>query len=451
MMKKPKIKISDSLVNITKMSSGTMLGQVVSFIAVPIYTRMYGASILGIAAIVNSIVAVVTSFSDLGLKNAIMIEDDEKTESIYTIISTITAITAVIVGLLSVAYYTFIDTSIGLNPVYMGLLIGINVFLSPQTQTCYTWLNKMGHYDVLMKNPVIHNLAMALVTIGLGVLGFKEYGYFIGMLVGTIITIIRMKFYLPRKMFNFKIEDYLYVFRTKKEFYLYQMPTNVLAQFKEQVPVFAIQTFFGVEVLGYYSITLKYLGLPINLLGQSIGRVFFKNVAEMTRKAQDIGEYAFKNVSRAMMLAAIPLIAIYSAGDIACVLLFGDEYIVAGNIMRIIASNSFLNFLMVSCNGMTVVLHRQKASMVTSICQMVGYALGITAGYVFTRDIYLSCLLMTIIYAIVQGTFFGYLFHCANIDWKRYAIKLVQTLAVTFGCSFVLRGILFIIGIVPAM
>lgn len=443
-----RLKKSESMIDVAKIASGTMIGQVISFVAVPIYTRMYGASILGTWTIINSIATVITSFSDFGLKNAIMIEKEEETEKLYTAITTLTALIAAITGIISGFYYGYIDKSLGMNPAIAGLMIGLVSFLTPQTQTCYTWLNKKGEYNILMKNPLIHNVAMAVITIGLGALGYIQYGYYIGVIAGSIITILRMKIYLPRRLFNFHFDDYRQLIKTKKEFYLYQMPTNVLGQFKEQVPVFAIQSLFGVEMLGYYSITMKYLKLPINLLAQSIGRVFFKTVAEMTRKGQGIGEYAFRNVCRAMKLAVVPLIFIYAAGDVMCPFLFGSDYIIAGNIMRIVASNSFFMFIMVSCQGMTVTLHKQRNNMIASILQMVGYAGGIGLGYALTRSIYVSCALMTIAYALVQGVFFATLFEAAGVSWKRYAAKVGLYLSMIFIGTFAVRGILLFFGIV---
>lgn len=445
---KNKIKISDSLKNVTKISSGTLLGQIISFIAVPIYTRMYGASILGIAAVINSVSVIITSFSDLGLKNAIMIEDEDKTEQLYTMISTLTAIVALVTTVVSFFYYKYIDVTLEINAFWMAVIMGISVFVTPQTQTCYTWLNKKGQYDVLMKNPIVHNLSMAIISIVLGLLGFKKYGYFIGLVGGSIITIVRMKLYLPKVMFDFNLNDYKYMLKTKKEFYLYQMPTNVLGQFKEQVPVFAIKMFFGVEMLGYYSITTRYLNLPINLLAQSIGRIFFKEVADLARNKKPVGEYAIRNVKRAMMFASIPLIAIVSIGDLACVIMFGKDYIVAGNIMRIIALNSFLMFIMISCNGLTIVLHQQKANMIASILQMVGYMLGISAGYFLANNIYISCGIMTIIYVLVQGVFFGYLFEKSGAGWQRYALNMLKSFGMIAGCSVIVRAILLTFGIV---
>ena len=72
-----KLKSSEGLKNVSKISGGTMLGQIVSFIVVPIYTRIYGASIMGMWALFQSMASIIVTFSDMGLKNAIMMEEND--------------------------------------------------------------------------------------------------------------------------------------------------------------------------------------------------------------------------------------------------------------------------------------------------------------------------------------------------------------------------------------
>ena len=50
-----KNKLSGNKKNIAKISSGTLLGQVISVITLPIITRIYGAEVIGIWTLLNSI------------------------------------------------------------------------------------------------------------------------------------------------------------------------------------------------------------------------------------------------------------------------------------------------------------------------------------------------------------------------------------------------------------
>ena len=84
-----KLQLSSGLKNIAKVSTGTILGQIISILVLPIYTRIYGASIIGDWTLFTSISVIVGTFSDLGLMNAIMIEKEEKSVELYQVVTTI--------------------------------------------------------------------------------------------------------------------------------------------------------------------------------------------------------------------------------------------------------------------------------------------------------------------------------------------------------------------------
>ena len=64
---KNKFSTSPMLKNITKISSGTLLGQLVSLVTLPIFTRIYGATVIGYWTLFTSVAFIVNSFSDFFL------------------------------------------------------------------------------------------------------------------------------------------------------------------------------------------------------------------------------------------------------------------------------------------------------------------------------------------------------------------------------------------------
>ncbi|MBE5825487.1 MAG: hypothetical protein E7307_02510 [Butyrivibrio sp.] len=450
-----KIKSSEAIKNVSKITGGTMLGQIISFIVVPIYTRLYGASIMGTWALFASIANIIVTFSDMGLKNAIMMEEDEKdTIELYTVITTMTLMISGIASLIVFIYYSINPKEGGLKSWMIAIFVFVLAITLQQTQTCYTWLNKKSDYSILMKNPVVNNVSAAIIIILLGVLGFKSYGYYLGTMAGQIITLIHMRIHLPNRFLNFNYNSYKKVFKRQQHFIIYQLPANVLAQVKEQIPTFLINGFFGAEMLGYYSISMRYLKMPISLLAQSIGRVYYQTTSDMKRKGQSllsIGQYSLKNISRAMKLACIPMILIISVGDIACEILFGSGYSVAGDIMRIAAFNSFFLFIATATSGLVIVIDKQKYMLWCAIGQMAGYIFGISFGYYAYGSIYISCLAMTITFVLLQIVYFSFLFNATGVNWKTYVFNVFKQIIIIVLGAGVIRLGCFAIGIVQTM
>lgn len=450
-----KIKISNSVKNVTKISGGTMLGQAISFIVVPIYTRLYGASVMGLWTLFASIANILITFSDLGLKNAIMVEKDEdETTELYTVITTLTLFISLLVSVGVFVYYSVKPDDSGLPSWLIALFVFVLAITLQQTQTCYTWLNKNSEYSILMKNPIVNNLSAAVVIIALGFMGQIKYGYYIGTMVGQIVTLIHMRVHLPKKFLTFNWNSYKKVFAKQKHFIYYQLPSNVLAQIKEQIPVFLIKGFFGAEILGYYSISMKYLRMPITLLAQSIGRVYYQTISKMKREGENlknIGDYSLKNIRRAMKFAFIPMVVMIAFGDVACEIFFGTEYEIAGNIMRIISFNSFFLFLATATNGLAIIIEKQTYMLACGIAQLIGYVVGIATGFYFFQSIYISCLAMTITYVVAQIIYFAFMFKATKVNWMAYVKNALCSMGLIMIVAEGIRYVLYLFHVVSTL
>ncbi len=439
-----KIKNSKIMKNVTKISSGTLFGQIISIITVPIFTRIYGAEILGIWAFLNAIYLFVNSFSDLGLTFSIMTEKgEEKRKKTYTIITTIVAMISIIIAIgIGIVYSTIKTNDTGLNIIFLVIYSFIAIFTLQQTQVCYTWLNKKEKYSVLMKNPIINNVTFAIFGIGIGLLGFKEYGYFIGWLLGQIVTLIHMKRYLPKKMFNFNFKEYKDVLKEHTQFLKYQLPANIVNVFKNQLPTYLIESFFGTTILGYYSIAVKVLNIPIVLLGNAVGRVFFQESSNMTEKGKKIGEFTYKSLITMMKVGILPMIGLVAFGKIIIIIFLGKDWEVAGDIISIVAFQSYFMFLTASVQGISINLNKQNYVRNMYIAQAITIFLSFVVGRYIFNNIYIALLLMVITFIIINVTYFCAMFKVMEVSYKDYLKKVILNFGIIFIISVLIKIIL---------
>lgn len=448
MLKKIKGKLSGNKKNIAKISSGTLLGQMVSFITLPIITRIYGAEVLGLWAIFHSYSMIVKSFSDLGLTHSIMVEDDENVEKTYKVVSTLAAVISVISAIILTLYFAFISKSNDLNIAFLFFFFAFIFFTTQQVQLCYTWLNRDGKYNVLMKNPIVNGVSYGFFAIILGLLGMKVYGYFVGYMIGQIITLIHMKRNLPKRMFTFNIQNYKETFSKNKRFIIYQTPTNLITNFKNQFPVFLIKAFWGTEILGYYSITVRLLQIPSTLLARAIGRVFFHTTAAMKREGKKLGVYVYKSLTRGMKIGIIPMILLMAFGDIGAVILLGPDWAIAGDFVRIMTLQYFFRFLTSSVQGLSITLNKQHYALVSSITQIVGFLIGAIVGKFVFDDIYVGLALMSIFYIVINIIYFCFILKVMSVSVIKYIRNVVASIFTIISASFAIRWLFDFFGVI---
>ena len=441
---------SQMLRNVTKISSGTILGQALSIVTLPIFTRLYGATVIGYWTLFTSVAVIVNAFSDLGLSNAIMMDDEgEQSEKLFSVITTISFIISLIVGVGYFVIKSVTPDPSGLHPLFYSIVLFVLIFTQQQVNVCYNWLNKKKQYNILMKNPIINNVSVAVIAIPLGLMGFTKYGYYIGLVLGQVFTLFHMRRYLPRIFFDFKFRDHFDVIRSHLTYVKFQMPTYLVAQVKNQAPVFFIRSFFGVEILGYYSVCMRVLNIPVNLLASSIGKVYYQTAAEMKKKGQEVGDFTFRNIKRAMYVAIAPMVVIMSFGDIVCTLFLGNDYVITGNLSRIIVFMTFFQFLMMATQGITIVLEKQQYALISGIVQIIGYVVGLSIGkYVFS-SLYIAVALMTVVFCVIQIIYFSKLFKIAGVSVTLYLKHVFSTLGLIIVITAVIRITLIALNIVP--
>lgn len=433
--------VSNRMKNVAKISSGNIIGQLISIATLPFIARIYGAEIMGIWTVISSISNILMTFCDLGLSQALMISEEEEKVPLYRFISTFSVLSCFCSSVIVFIYYAIIGDK-GFNySILVSLFTFVYSFTLRQVQTCYTLLNREKEYTVLMKNPIINHGTMALLAIVIGMIGGEKYGYYIGMTLGQLLTLLHMKRKLPSGMFFFDVQQGKKILAKYNDFVKFQMPTLVMAQLRQQLPNLLIGSLFGNIVLGYYSISFRLLNMPVTFIGQALGRVFYQAAAEMQRKGENISLFVYRNLKRAILLACIPMAFFAAYGDIAVILFFGIEYSVGGIISRIVVFQTFFTFVSTSTQGLDIVLRKQKVAMITCIAQTITSSLSVISTYYITNNIYVCVVLMTITFVVIQILYFCKMFVIMGNSPKNYLKNIIPALCIIGVSSLVLRMI----------
>ena len=229
------------------------------------------------------------------------------------------------------------------------------------------------------------------------------------------------------------------------------MPSNIILQIKSQLPTLLIKAFFGSEMLGYYSVSVRLMNMPITLLASSLGKVFFQKASEINRNGGNVGEFTLKSLQRAMKIAIIPIVLMLVVGDLLITLFFGGNYIVAANILRIMIFYGLFLFLSMSVNGVAIVINKQKYMMYSGFFQIIGFISGLWVGAKIFDSIYVGIIGMSLTFIIIQIVYFCSIFKDAQIRLERYLKPLFFEVFVIVLLYIVMRYGLIILGIVNSM
>jgi len=426
--------MSSSIKSVFKISSGTIVGQLCSIASLPFITRIYGADVIGVWAIITSISGIVNTVSDIGLTNSLMVCKEQEIENQYRAISALNvAICSLCVPLVAL-YCILLSYDIVRMATIVGCTLAYSITLQ-QVSINYMLLNRRQEYGVLMKNPLINQLVAAAASIALGVAGYVSWGYFVGMIAGQVVTLchMRRKVFIPYK--RVPIAYLCGMLSREREFIFCQMPSNIAYQVRSQLPTLIIGSLFGTTVLGNFSIAQKLLNIPVTFIGQAVGNVFYQRIASMREDVPAVAQFVQRNMRRTMAIAIVPMALLIALGDPIISLVFGSGYELGGAMVGVIGFQSLFSFLTASIKGIDIVLGKQRYSMLTGIAHAIVTPLSMIAAYAATGDVIVCVTAMVAGFIVVQIPYYGALYRYMGLSVPRYLVEVLAMLVGTLMLS----------------
>ena len=113
-----------------------------------------------------------------------------------------------------------------------------------------------------------------------------------------------------------------------------------------------------VELAGYYSLTLRVLGLPAALVGQAVSQVFYPTVAEMSVPS---ARSLIERTATALLLLSFPIFVIVALhGPSLFVWVFGDSWRTSGRFAQYLSPFLMISFVSSPLSTYTLVQRKQR-------------------------------------------------------------------------------------------
>ena len=432
------MKISTNVKNVFKISSGTVAGQLCSVVSLPFITRIYGADIIGVWAIITSVSGIVNTISDIGLTNSLMVCEEGEVENQYRAISALNVVVCALCTPLVALYCAFLSYDAPRAAIVVICTLIYSITLQ-QVSINYMLLNRRREYDVLMKNPLINQLVASFSSVVLGIAGFISWGYYVGMIAGQAVTLIHMRRRVAISYRQVSLTYFRSLLSRERDFIICQMPSNIAYQVRGQLPTLIIGSLFGTAVLGNFSIAQKLLNIPVTFIGQAVGNVFYQRIASMRGNVGTIAQFVQRNMRRTMTVAIVPMAFLIALGSPIIDFVFGGGYELGGAMVGVIGFQSLFSFLTASIKGVDIVLGKQRYSMLTGIGQAAVVPLSMAIGYLATEDVIACVAAMVVGFVVVQVPYYAALYRYMNLSVPRYLAEVLTMLIGTFVLSALIK------------
>lgn len=392
-----KIKRNSILRNIAIVATGTAAAQSLSILFSPLITRIYGPNEFGLLGVFLAMVSIISPIAALTYPTAIVLPKEENEAkglirlSLYTagIFSLITALTLVFFKNTIVSMFQISSIS---NFLY---LLPFLIMSSSLSQVTEQWMIRTKRFKLIGKVTFLSSLIMNISKVGLGwfhpiaavlvvisVLGNTLHAFM--LLIGDNLNNLR-NILQWNKDKNSKIP--LKALAKKYiDFPVYRAPQVLLNAVSQSIPVLFLSIFFSPASAGFYSLSKTVLAMPIGFLGKSIGDVFYPRIAEAANDGENIKDIITRVTFWLILIGIFPFGVIIIFGPSLFSIVFGENWIQAGEYARWLSLWLFFMFINRPSVIAIPILRLQGAFLIFEIISVLIKVLALYIGFFMFRD-----------------------------------------------------------------
>lgn len=404
-----KILKSDFLKSFLTLFTGTALSQIIPILASFILTRLYDEYDFGALEFFLKIQSFLVVVATLRYDFAVPLpKSDKHAFNLLSFSMRFNLIFLVICQVIVVILYLLNELlAWEINHFWVYLFLPITVFFLALNEQFDYWFTRKKWY----KNITVSRVTRALLNNGtkivLGIFNWSFTGLIAGNIVGAFSSCLAFfsKYRKHREVYQgFKSKKQQRVLLKKySDFPMVTMPHALTDMTRDLIFIAALSTFYGLEVLGAFALTLRILRAPISFVGSALGQVFFQKVSTHVAHNEPIYQLTKRTTLQLFGLSLIPFVILGLWGTEIFAFLFGKNWGESGLYARIMVPWIFIQFVSSPLSRIPAVLKKQKQFFILSVSLSILYILSLTIGHYY----YVESSFPVVLFWITMIQFFG--------------------------------------------
>ncbi|HAM98973.1 MAG TPA: hypothetical protein DCQ26_10225 [Marinilabiliales bacterium] len=412
--------------NVATLTSGSVIAQALPVLVFPILTRVYSKEAIGFYFVFVGIGLITQIIASLQYELAILLPKDKKDSNTIFELSLIIVLvnTLIMQGLILLLddwLYSLIKQEGFAQFIH---LIPLSTFLLGMFRVLNNYMNLERKYKHIAYSKIAKSVTLGIIQVGMGLLGFLTSGMVIGLLAGQAVSVIYLVIQLIyRTEFKFQWDwtSMIRLAKVYKDMPIFNTAISFLSNLSNQLPVFFLSRYFGAAASGDYGLANRVVSTPMELVGSSVGQVFFQESAHLVKTKGDLHQLVKDTYKRLFKIAIIPFLLLLISAPWLFSWFFSDEYITSGYLTQILIPWLFLNFLNSPVSYLFDVLNKQRFMTIFHTVYFLSRIAGLLAGFYIFQNVFIAVAIFSTIGILFNGyTIYYYLKISKSTDFQIY-------------------------------
>lgn len=303
--------------NVSLLLGGTAVAQGLAFIALPVISRQYSPSVFGDYALFVTCSGIVSSVASLRYDQAVQLPSSEHEATILTALA---LIFPVLFGFLCLLGAVPLVLG-GIGQIYgfpteiaLGLL-GFSVVAAASSQLALSWTLRKKQFRTAALANIVRAITVITTQIVLGMSqGIALYlvlGYVVGECAALVVfTWSHIRSGTVPAFGMIRLREIRPIMREYSDFPKYNSAQGLMNSISQGIPAFVLMHFYGADAVGNYSMSLRVIQSPLNLVLTPVRQAFLQRTSELKAHGQDLMP-DFRKMTRALIaIVAFPTLVI---------------------------------------------------------------------------------------------------------------------------------------------
>lgn len=354
---------SDFLKSVLLLTSGTVLAQIIHFGFQPIISRLFDTDEIGQ---LNIFLRIVTFFVSVGtLRYELSIPLPKKDTDAFQLFRVSLKIALYLIAsfIIGGIIFALFSDKIGDELIYV-LALSTVIFLSVFRNIGLNYAIRKKWFKSISYSKSIGALGMSLSKVGAGILSLGVPGLIaatvLGVFAGTMVYV--KQFFKEKNRAENKASKELQkeLVREHKDFPLMNLPHTLIDSGRELLIAVIFVEYFGKDNFGSYSFGLMIMGLPLALVGTTIGQAFFQKASELFNLNKPLFTLLKKTTLILAAISLVPFGVVYFFGEELFAWVFSSEWSYAGRLVEALTPWIALKFISSPISTIPLIIKKQR-------------------------------------------------------------------------------------------
>jgi O-antigen/teichoic acid export membrane protein len=381
--------------NVAVVTTGAATAQVITIAFAPIITRLYGPEAFGLLGTFMTLVGVLTTIAALSYPIAIVLpKEDSDARGLAQLSVYISLVVAALVAVALLVGGDRLLNLLGAQAIAAFiLLIPLNILFAAWLQVAQQWLIRKKQFKVKAKVAVAQAMILNTAKSGIGLFAPLAAVLIVLTTIGGALHAAMLSWGARvgkddangKKTPN-KQTPLIELAKQYYDFPLYRAPQVFINSISRSLPVLMLAALFGPASAGFYVLGRRVLGLPSQLISMSVYEVFYPRITAALHNGENLTRLILKSTVALAGLGVVPFGIIVVFGPWLFGLIFGEQWVMAGEYSRWLAIFSFFLFINRPSMAAVPVLGLQRGLLVYEILSTGSKLLALYIGFVYFAD-----------------------------------------------------------------